>query len=59
MINKEITTEQSKYLVGVATDYAEGSPDAPHNWKLNNLNVIEETGNSNIEKYSLNFELSN
>tara|TARA_A200000113_G_scaffold219416_1_gene228130 strand:- start:218 stop:397 length:180 start_codon:yes stop_codon:yes gene_type:complete len=59
VINKEITTEQSKYLVGVATDYAEECPDAPHILKLNNLNVIEETGNSNIEKYSLNFELSN
>tara|TARA_B100000927_G_C16356049_1_gene425417 strand:- start:359 stop:844 length:486 start_codon:yes stop_codon:yes gene_type:complete len=55
----EITTEQNKYLVGVATDYAEEYPDAPHVWKLNNLNVIEEKGNSNIEKYSINFELSN
>ena len=54
----EITTEQSKYLVGVATDYAEEYPDAPYVWKLNKLNLIEEIGNSNIEKYSINFELS-
>ena len=55
----EITTEQqNKYLVGVATDYAEEYPDAPYIWKQNNFNVIEEIGNSNIEKYSINFELS-
>ena len=54
----EITARQSKYLVGVATDYAEEYPDAPYVWKLNNLNQIEEIGNSNIEKYSINFELS-
>ena len=55
----EITTEQqNKYLVGVATDYAEEYPDAPYVWKLNKLNQIEEIGNSNIEKYSINFELS-
>ena len=55
----EITTKHNKYLVGVATDYAEQYPDAPYVWKLNNLNIIEETGSSNIEKYSINFELSN
>ena len=55
----EITTEQqNKYLVGVATDYAEEYPDAPYVWKQNNFSVIEEIGNSNIEKYSINFELS-
>ena len=55
----EITTEQqNKYLVGVATDYAEEYPNAPYVWKQNNFNVIEEIGNSNIEKYSINFELS-
>ena len=47
-----------KYLVGVATDYADGYPDAPYIWKQNKLNEIEVIGNSNIEKYSLNFELS-
>ena len=54
----EITTAQNKYLVGVATDYAEEYPDAPYIWKLNKFNLIEEIGNSNIEKYSINFELS-
>ena len=54
----EITAKQSNYLVGVATDYAEEYPDAPYVWKLNKLNQIEEIGNSNIEKYSINFELS-
>ena len=46
------------YLVGVATDYAGEYPDAPNVWKQNELNEIEVIGNSNIEKYSLNFELS-
>ena len=55
---KIIDARQSKYLVGVATDYAEEYPDAPYIWKLNKLNLIEEIGNSNIEKYSINFELS-
>ena len=51
------TNDGDKYLVGVATDYAGEYPDAPHVWKQNKLNQIEEIGNSNIEKYSLNFEL--
>ena len=51
------TINGDKYLVGVATDYAGEYPDAPHVWKQNKLNQIEEIGNSNIEKYSLNFEL--
>ena len=46
------------YLVGVATDYTGEYPDAPNVWKQNELNEIEVIGNSNIEKYSLNFELS-
>ena len=46
------------YLVGVATDYAGEYPDAPNVWKQNELNEIEVIGNSNIDKYSLNFELS-
>ena len=54
----EISAKQSEYLVGVATDYAEEYPDAPYIWKLNKFNLIEEIGNSNIEKYSINFELS-
>ena len=51
------TNDGDKYLVGVATDYAGEYPDAPYVWKQNKLNQIEEIGNSNIEKYSLNFEL--
>ncbi len=46
------------FFVGVATDYGKEYPDAPYIWKLNKLNQIEEIGNSNIEKYSLYFELS-
>ena len=52
------TINGDKYLVGVATDYAGDYPDAPYVWKQNKLNEIEVIGNSNIEKYSLNFELS-
>ena len=52
------TIDGDKYLVGVATDYAGEYPDAPYVWKQNKLNEIEVIGNSNIEKYSLNFELS-
>ena len=51
------TIDGDKYLVGVATDYAGEYPNAPYVWKQNKLNQIEEIGNSNIEKYSLNFEL--
>ena len=46
------------YLMGVATDYAEEYPDAPYVWKQNKNNELEIIGTSNIEKYSLNFELS-
>ena len=51
------TIDGDRYLVGVATDYAREYPDAPYIWKQNKLNQVEEIGNSNIEKYSLNFEL--
>ena len=51
------TIDGDIYFVGVATDYAGEYPDAPYIWKQNKLNQIEEIGNSNIEKYSLNFEL--
>ena len=47
-----------KYLIGVATDYAEEYPDAPYIWMQNKNNDLEIIGTSNIEKYSLNFELS-
>ena len=52
------TVSGDMYLVGVATDYAGEYPDAPSIWNQNKLNQIEVIGNSNIEKYSLNFELS-
>ena len=51
------TIDGDKYLVGVATDYAGEYPDAPYIWKQNKLNQIEVIGTSNIEKYSINFEL--
>ena len=53
------TIDGDNYLVGVATDYAGEYPDAPYIWKQNKLNQIEEIGTSNIEKYSINFELGN
>ena len=53
------TNDGDKYLVGVATDYAGEYPDAPYIWKQKKLNQIEVIGTSNIEKYSINFELSN
>ena len=45
-------------LIGVATDYAKDYPDAPFIWLVNKNNELEEIGTTNIEKYSLNFELS-
>ena len=53
------TIDGDIYLVGVATDYAGEYPDAPYIWKQNKLNQIEVIGTSNIEKNSINFELSN
>ena len=47
-----------KYLIGVATDYGGLYPDAPNVWKLDNNNEIELILTSNIERYSINFELS-
>ena len=46
-----------RYLIGVATDYAQKYPDAPYYWKVNKNNQIDEQGTTNIEKYSLSFEL--
>ena len=46
------------YLIGVATDYAEDYPDAPNVWFQNQKGEIEVIGTTNINKYSLNFELS-
>ena len=47
-----------KYFVGVATDYASLYPDAPNIQKLDINNEIELIFTSNIERYSINFELS-
>ena len=47
-----------KYFIGVATDYGGSYPDAPNVWKLDNNNEIELIFTSNIERYSINFELS-
>ena len=46
------------YLVGVDTDYGGLYPDAPEVWKLDTNNEIELIFTSNIERYSINFELS-
>jgi len=44
-------------LIGVATDYAENFPDAPEVWLKDKKNGTIIIGESNIEKYSLNFTL--
>ena len=49
---------KEQILIGVATDYAKEYPDAPFVWLVNKNNQLEEIGTTNIEKYSLNFELS-
>ncbi|MDA2969904.1 MAG: hypothetical protein O3C71_02590 [Actinomycetota bacterium] len=55
----EITMVSNEtYLIGVATDYAEEYPDAPNVWLRNKKGEIEKIGTTNINKYSLNFELS-
>ena len=51
------TIDGEIYLIGVATDYSQDYPDAPYYWKVNKNNQIDEQGTTNIEKYSLNFEL--
>ena len=45
-------------FIGVATDYAAEYPDAPYYWVLEKNNIIDKNGSTNIEKYSLYFELS-
>ena len=45
-------------FIGVATDYAKKYPDAPYYWVLEKNNIIDKNGSTNIEKYSLYFELS-
>ena len=46
------------FYVGVATDYGGVYPDAPNIWKVDNNKEIELIFTSNIERYSINFELS-
>ena len=46
------------FYVGVATDYRGVYPDAPNIWKVDNNKEIELIFTSNIERYSINFELS-
>ena len=45
-------------FIGVATDYAQKYPDAPYYWVVEKNNIIDKNGSTNIEKYSLYFELS-
>lgn len=52
------TSDGKTYNIGVATDYAGSYPNAPNIWKLNENNEIELIFTSNIERYSINFELS-
>ena len=46
------------FYVGVATDYGSVYPDAPNIWKVDSNKEIELIFTSNIERYSINFELS-
>ena len=46
------------FYVGVATDYGGVYPDAPNIWKVDINKEIELIFTSNIERYSINFELS-
>ena len=48
----------NQIFIGVATDYAEEYPDAPYYWVLERNNIIDKNGSTNIDKYSLYFELS-
>jgi len=52
------TSDGRTYNIGVATDYAGSYPNAPNIWKQNENNEIELIFTSNIERYSINFELS-
>ena len=55
---KIFTFDNETILIGVASNYAKKYPDAPEVWLINKNNVIDKIGDTNIEKYSLNFELS-
>ena len=51
-------TNGETFYVGVATDYGGVYPDAPNIWKVDSNKEIELIFTSNIERYSINFELS-
>ena len=51
-------TNGETFYVGVATDYGSVYPDAPNIWKVDSNKEIELIFTSNIERYSINFELS-
>ena len=53
-----IMSNGETFYVGVATDYGGVYPDAPNIWKVDNNKEIELIFTSNIERYSINFELS-
>ena len=55
---KVFTSGNETILIGVASNYSNNYPDAPEVWLINKNNVIDKIGDTNIEKYSLNFELS-
>ena len=56
-LNVNMTNGETFY-VGVATDYGGVYPDAPNIWKVDSNKEIELIFTSNIERYSINFELS-
>ena len=56
-LNVNMTNGETFY-VGVATDYGDVYPDAPNIWKVDSNKEIELIFTSNIERYSINFELS-
>ena len=51
-------TNGETFYVGVVTDYGGVYPDALNIWKVDNNKEIELIFTSNIERYSINFELS-
>ena len=55
---KVFTSGNETILIGVASNYSNNYPDAPEVWLINKNNVIDKIGDTNIEKYTLNFELS-
>ena len=56
-LNVNMTNGETFY-VGVATDYGGVYPNAPNIWKVDSNKEIELIFTSNIERYSINFELS-